>query len=102
MRRKCTGRAAVTAATIALAASTAGAVPPPPEQLAADCERPTYASDQLVCATPDMLALDRRMSRQLDRVDLDDVERRDPSFEPQSSWLQRRSRCAFSAAHAAG
>jgi uncharacterized protein len=88
------------AATGALATGTAAAIPPPPEQLAADCSQPTYASDQLVCATPELLALDQRMRALLDRVDLEAVAGRDPAFEQQSDWLRRRSLCAFSAAHA--
>jgi len=100
LHRKRTGRALEIAAYGVLAAQPAAAIPPPPEQLAADCERPTYASDQLVCATPDILALDQRMADLLDRLDLEAVVRTDPSFEQQPDWLRRRSLCAFSTAHA--
>jgi hypothetical protein len=41
--------------------SAAQAIPPPPVQSVADCERPTYASDQLVCADAELLALDREL-----------------------------------------
>lgn len=93
-------RTVASAACCVLAAQTAGAVPPPPEQLAADCEQPTYASDQLVCDTPELRALDERMRALLGRLDLEAVAGRDPAFEPQPDWLRRRSLCAFSAAHA--
>ena len=35
--------------------SAAHAVPPPPDQLVADCTHPTYASDMLVCGDPELL-----------------------------------------------
>ncbi|WP_255094061.1 hypothetical protein [Synechococcus sp. J7-Johnson] len=78
-----------------------GAVPPPPEQGTANCSNPTYASDQLVCADPDLLALDRRMV-----VLLAEASPAGPGsplhwFEPQPDWFRRRSLCAFSERHAA-
>ena len=79
----------------------AGALPPPPEQSAANCDRPTYASDQLVCADRGLLALDRKMVALLAA---DGSAPSPPSvqgFEPQDAWLRRRSRCAFSERHAA-
>jgi uncharacterized protein len=100
LRNRHVGRSVAIAACGVLAVQTAGAIPPPPEQLAADCVQPTYASDQLVCTTPELLTLDLRMSALLDRVDLEAVIRTDPSFEPQPDWLRRRSLCAFAAAHA--
>jgi hypothetical protein len=78
----------------------AGALPPPPEQSAANCDRPTYASDQLVCADRGLLALDRKLVALLAA----DGSAPSPSvhgFEPQDAWLRRRSRCAFSDRHAA-
>jgi len=39
----------------------ASAIPPPPAQLAAQCESPTYASDVAVCADESLLALDRQV-----------------------------------------
>jgi uncharacterized protein len=79
----------------------AGALPPPPEQSAANCDRPTYASDQLVCADRGLLALDRKMVALLAA---DGSAPSPPSlhgFELQDAWLRRRSRCAFSERHAA-
>lgn len=39
-----------------LLAATQAAVPPPVEQQAADCARPVYAVDQLICADPALRA----------------------------------------------
>jgi uncharacterized protein len=79
----------------------AHAIPPPPVQAVADCERPTYASDQLVCADAELLALDRKLRDLLATVDL--ASRIAPAslVEAQEAWFVRRSRCAFSESHAA-
>lgn len=80
----------------------AEAVPPPPEQSAANCDTPTYASDHLVCADRGLLTLDRKIVELLAAAG-----RTAPpmhglvGFEPQVRWFQRRSRCAFSERHAA-
>ena len=39
-----------------------GVVPPPVEQSSADCVRPVYASDHLVCGDEDLRRLDVRLS----------------------------------------
>ncbi len=83
------------------AAGSAVAVPPPPEQIAADCERPVYASDHAVCADPALLALDRQMLDEVQRNDLDDVVARNALVESQPAWFRRRGLCAFSARHEA-
>jgi hypothetical protein len=78
----------------------AGAIPPPPEQSAANCDTPTYASDLLVCADRGLLALDHKMVGLL-------AGRSAPPkpalhwFEAQEVWFRRRSLCAFSERHAA-
>jgi uncharacterized protein len=79
----------------------AAAVPPPPEQSAANCSTPTYASDQLVCADPALLALDRRMARLLAVASPAAAAAPLHWFEPQDVWFRRRSLCAFSPRHAA-
>jgi len=79
----------------------AGALPPPPEQSAANCDRPTYASDQLVCADRVLLALDRTMIALLAADGSAPSPPAVHDFEPQEAWLRRRSRCAFSERHAA-
>jgi uncharacterized protein len=93
------------AAGLALAAHGSGAVPPPLPQIGADCERPTYASDRLVCGDAALLALDRQVRdawraiaathpATQTAVDLP------PLMEAQEAWFGRRSRCAFVEAQA--
>ena len=81
--------------------SAAHAIPPPPMQSVADCERPTYASDQLVCGDAELLALDRELRDLLATVDLQTQVAPASLFEPQDLWFRRRSLCAFSELHAA-
>jgi uncharacterized membrane protein/uncharacterized protein len=81
--------------------SSAHAIPPPLAQSVADCERPTYASDQLVCADAELLALDRELSNLLATVDLQARVAPASLLEPQDLWFRRRSLCAFSERHAA-
>jgi uncharacterized protein YecT (DUF1311 family) len=80
--------------------SAARAVPPPPEQVTADCTDPTYASDMLVCADPELLGLDRQLADALKRVRSAAVATPTSLVEAQNAWFRRRSRCAFSARHA--
>lgn len=79
--------------------SAAHAVPPPAAQVVADCIHPTYASDMLVCADPELLGLDRQVAYALKRVD-PAVLTANSLVEAQDAWFRRRSRCAFSAQHA--
>ena len=81
--------------------SAAHAIPPPPVQTVADCEHPTYASDQLVCGDAELLALDRELRDLLATVDLPARVAPASLFEPQEAWFRRRSLCAFSETHAA-
>jgi uncharacterized membrane protein len=81
--------------------SDAHAIPPPPVQRVADCRRPTYASDQLVCGDAGLLALDRQLSDLLATVDLQTRVAPASLFESQDLWFRRRSLCAFSERHAA-
>jgi uncharacterized protein YecT (DUF1311 family) len=78
----------------------AHAVPPPPEQVVADCARPTYASDALVCADPGLLGLDRQVADALKRIQSTIVATPTSLVESQDAWFRRRSQCAFSAQHA--
>lgn len=81
----------------------AGAVPPPPEQLGADCATPTYASDVVVCGDPVLLSADREVTQLYESLH-DTLQPTtnggllDPQalFEPQDDWFRRRSLCAFS------
>jgi uncharacterized membrane protein len=81
--------------------SDAHAIPPPPTQSVADCDRPTYASDQLVCTDPELLALDRKLGDLLATAVSSGQVAPVSLVEPQESWLMRRSLCAFSGQHAA-
>jgi hypothetical protein len=80
--------------------SAAQAIPPPPVQSVADCDRPTYASDQLVCGDAGLRALDRELRDLLATVGLQDRIAPASLIEPQDLWFRRRSLCAFSERHA--
>jgi uncharacterized protein len=71
-------------------------VPPPVEQSTADCTRPTYASDQLVCNDAELRVLDQRLKALLPQSSLNipGVFR-----ESDEQWFKRRSRCAFEVEH---
>jgi uncharacterized protein len=73
----------------------AQAVPPPAEQVTADCARPIYATDQLVCRDAELRALDLQLAQSLTAFDAAPS----PWLEAQSAWFKRRSRCAFQADH---
>jgi uncharacterized protein len=71
-------------------------VPPPFEQLQADCTRPQYASDTLVCSDAELRAADAQvaeLARALPTLAADAI------WEDQASWLRRRSLCAFKTDH---
>jgi uncharacterized protein len=85
---------------IALGTVPVAAVPPPPEQVAANCEAPTYASDMLVCADADLRALDARMREAWAAVDFAGVVAPAAWVESQDAWFRRRSLCAFAERHA--
>jgi len=83
-----------------VASTVPPAVPPPPGQIAADCASPTYASDMLVCADPQLRALDARMVAAWSRLDLASALAPGAWVEDQQEWFKRRSLCAFSERHA--
>lgn len=81
----------------------AEAIPPPPEQLAADCTTPTYASDVVVCGDPALLAADLEVTQLYESLQevlqptaYGGLLDRQALFEPQDAWFRRRSLCAFS------
>jgi uncharacterized protein len=97
-----------------LLAQGSGAVPPPLPQIGADCQRPSYASDQLVCSDAALLALDRQVqetwlvivaARATAQPATQAPEQKatdpPPLLEAQEAWFGRRSRCAFVEAQAA-
>lgn len=86
-------------AALAAGATMAHAVPPPPRQLYADCDRPVYATDHLVCGEPELRALDLVYRELLD--DSSHAERISPHaiWETDEAWFRRRSMCASSITH---
>lgn len=84
-----------------LVAQRLSALPPPPEQVSANCVSPTYASDQLICASPGLLRLDRQMVEALKFAGDAALVPLSPFVESQSAWLGRRSLCAMRRGHAA-
>lgn len=86
--------------TLLIAAlSQASAVPPPMMQEGADCMRPVYATDQLVCSDPALAKRDRRMVELLEKLPAD--RRQGRWIENQWAWFRRSRLCAFQAAQAA-
>ncbi|RJF85651.1 hypothetical protein D3876_17265 [Sphingomonas cavernae] len=75
------------------------AVPPPQEQLQANCAAPAYATDMLVCDDYDLRARDAEMGAMLTQLDATPVTGLPPLIEPQAEWFKRRSRCAFKENH---
>jgi hypothetical protein len=75
-------------------------LPPPPEQTGADCESPVYASDQLICADPELRVLDADNALKAKRIGPVELTG-DSLFETNEIWLRRRSRCAFENNHRA-
>lgn len=71
-------------------------VPPPVEQSIADCARPTYASDQLVCTDPELRQIDAQLAEAL-RVPA--ASNGTSRIESDGEWFKRRSRCAFETDH---
>lgn len=75
------------------------AVPPPVEQLTADCNRPVYASDQLVCEDGELRSLDEKLAGQVrDKPQLGTLKG-STYYEAQSAWFKRRSLCAMKSSH---
>ncbi|MBP7705529.1 MAG: hypothetical protein KA105_09645 [Caulobacter sp.] len=67
-------------------------VPPPVAQETAECELPTYASDQLVCGDEALKALDTRLAGA--------VQPPVTAFiESPADWFRRSRLCAFRATH---
>jgi hypothetical protein len=76
------------------------AVPPPPEQFAANCESPSYASDMLVCGDTTLRALDARMRDAWRGLDFPTAVAPGAWLEGQQDWFKRRSMCALRERHA--
>jgi hypothetical protein len=74
-----------------------GAVPPPPEQLTADCEAPTFASDMLVCEDAGLRELDRSLALRIEQRE--DAETGASADESDQDWFTRSRLCAFETDH---
>jgi hypothetical protein len=73
---------------VALGTAPVAAVPPPPEQVAANCDAPTYASDMLVCFDADLRVLDARMREAWVALDFANVVTRE-------AWVEALRRVAL-------
>jgi hypothetical protein len=71
-------------------------VPPPFTQLRTDCTRPQYASDNLVCADPELRAVDAEVAA---LASVPFALAPAAIWEDQASWMRRRSLCAFKDDH---
>ena len=87
----------VLAASSLLALAQPAAVPPPIEQTSADCTRPTYVSDMLVCEDSELKARDAELAALVSSTPLAGAA----LMESDTEWFKRRSRCAFAAEHRA-
>ncbi len=95
--RRLRSRVGLPCLLVILAASAPGrAAPPPIQQRQADCARPQYASDILVCGDPDLAALDREVGAAALALPPLAAGAR---WEDQSVWFRRRGLCAFQADH---
>ena len=85
---------------IGLPALTVQAVPPPAEQIGANCAAPVYASDRLVCDDVELRAIDTanvRASAAFASLPLANGS----LIEANAPWFHRRSLCAFEGEHRA-
>ena len=80
-------------------ACPAAAIPPPPGQVSANCESPTYASDQLVCNDPELAALDQLLAS-LVALGMSQTES-GAADQSDEDWFQSSRLCAFEADHRA-
>jgi len=75
------------------------AVPPPPVQPTAVCDRPVYATDQLVCGDEQLRTVDARLGELYAAADRSGLPDGSQLFESASEWFRRRSLCAFKFSH---
>lgn len=71
------------------------AVPPPLPLRTADCARPVYASDRLVCTDPDLRRVDAELALALARGG----ERTGRWIEDGEAWFRRSRMCAMKVDH---
>ncbi|MFN4203370.1 MAG: hypothetical protein ACK4GM_09970 [Tabrizicola sp.] len=99
------GGAKVGAAFLLALALTGGCchaqdVPPPGEQVSADCAAPVYATDRLVCSDAALRELDAHML-QLWRMAEARHRGNGALRDAQIAWFRSRSLCAFGSDHRA-
>ena len=75
------------------------AVPPPVEQVTANCTAPVYASEHLICSDPELLEQEGRIAG-LWRAS-QETWSPNPWLEQQDLWFRRRALCAFRTDHRA-
>jgi uncharacterized protein len=80
----------VLAASSLLALAQPAAVPPPVEQTSADCARPTYASDMLVCEDSELKARDAELAALVSAAPLAGAA----LMESDAEWFRRSRLCA--------
>lgn len=80
-----------------LAMPPQSAVPPPAQQVTANCETPVYASDRVICSDEELLDIEHRIgalwAANGQRLAPDD------GLEGQDAWFRRRALCAFQSRH---
>jgi uncharacterized protein len=81
---------------VAQPAPMAAPVPPPIAQFQADCARPQYASDALVCGDFELATLDAEVAGLAAPAPAIAAA---AIWEDQTAWFRRRSLCAFKADH---
>lgn len=72
-------------------------MPPPVPQEQVNCSAPVYASDMLVCADHELLALDRRTAKL--SASAGEERLAAGGLEPQPVWFRKRSLCAMQVKH---
>lgn len=73
------------------------AVPPPVEQITANCAAPVYASDQLICSDSGLLDAEKQIAELWRNTQPDWSP--GPWLEQQDAWFRRRALCAFKTRH---
>ncbi len=70
--------------------------PPPPSGVQIECGRTTYASEQMICSDPALMAQDAQMMAVYWRALASTPHGERPAFEQhQKAWMRERNRCAL-------
>lgn len=95
------GTAIVLVLALTAGGTTPQTVPPPGEQISADCALPVYATDRLVCSDSALRALDARMLRLWRMSEARHRSDAAAILDSQLAWFRSRSLCAFETDHRA-